>query len=184
MRINFPNCREAYDFRMAEQPLCHDLGSAELVSSNQDVDVGSILSEIYRIEELLSIFIYNEHARVARTSCFFSSRVTATNDGQRFVPKYQNINIKLCATMLQGLRYDEPEDRHCTVTDSASTDSTLPVDVFALEVQTFRARTSCNNDGIGCFWFLALFTLAPILERSFREVDFCDGLCDDVCPEA
>lgn len=76
---------------------------------------------------------------------FLASRVTTTNDGERFLP----------------------EDWNGTIADCASRDTGLPVGLFAGQVQTPCARTGRNDDRVGSFRIFELSTLAPVLEGAF-----------------
>lgn len=79
---------------------------------------------------------------------------------------------------------DIPENGDSTITDSASTDTTLPIRLLASEAQTLRTGTSGNDDGVCGLWLLILLEFTPVSERSCREVDFGNGLCDNLCSES
>ena len=89
---------------------------------------------------------------------FLSSRVSASNNREGFVPK----------------------DGDGAVTHRARTDPTLPVRRFPREVETFGTGTSSDDHSVRRLWLSIFLHLAPVPERTARQVDLRHRLRDDV----
>ena len=131
------------------------------------------------------------------TGRLFGCRIATTDDRERLIPMGTVGLTKRCYTReklvhMTGARERilsvrrmyalcerahhrpgrySPETGNCTVANCARTDTALPVCILALQVETFCACASCNDESVCGFWFFVFCTFAPILEWTLGQVD-------------
>lgn len=105
---------------MVHKTLGHDLGSAELIAADKNVDVGAVLCEVCKVSGC--------DAGWQLTGSLLASAVATTDNGQRLLP----------------------EDGNGTVADGASRDTGLPVLLLSREIETLGGSTSSDNDPCTC----------------------------------
>ena len=77
-----------------------------------------------------------------------------------------------------------PEDRNGTIADSTSADSTLPISFLALQAEAFGTGAGSQNDGVRGLRLFTFLSLAPIPERTSREVNLRHRLGDNLGAES